>query len=116
MKYFRKGKLPPAKLNGKRYIGKKQYWSYRRGKKTKQMDWPFYCGSSKWLHEDIKKYGKDNFEFKIIKNYKTRGGLTYAEANKLHKLDTLTKRLEGTDERAFYNAQIPAVKFVPKEY
>ena len=103
-------------VTGKRYLGKKQYHTWRKKKKSKEMDWHFYCGSSTHLHKDIKKYGKENFEFRILKNYKTRGGLVYGEANMQHKKNVLTERMEGTDERAWYNAQISGIKFVPKEY
>ena len=53
------------KLNGKKYIGKKQYFSYRAGKKHKESDWKTYTSSSKYLDEDIKINGIDNFYFEI---------------------------------------------------
>lgn len=103
-------------ITGKKYIGKKQYHRWSKKKKVGKQAWEFYCGSSKDLHKDIKKYGKENFEFKILRQYKTRGGLVYAEANLQHKRDVLTKRLDGSDERMYYNKWISAIKFVPQEY
>ena len=42
------------KKTGKSYIGCKQYWHYKKGKKHKQSNWKVYMGSSKSLTEDIK--------------------------------------------------------------
>lgn len=103
-------------VTGKKYVGKKQYHRWVKGKKGKESDWRFYTGSSKWLHRDIRKYGKDKFEFRIYRNFETRGGLVYAECNYQHKWNVLTELLEGSTERAWYNAMIGAIKFIPKEY
>lgn len=100
------------RITGKKYIGKKQYYSYSRGRRVKEMDWRNYAGSSKHLAADIELYGKDNFEFLILKEWKTRGWLAYAECNAQHKADVLTAQLPSGD-RAYYNAQILATKHVP---
>ena len=52
------------KSNGKRYVGRKYFWSFRKpkGKKRKvkqESDWKKYYGSCPELKEDIKKYGYD---------------------------------------------------------
>jgi hypothetical protein len=62
--------------NGKKYIGKKQFWSNQKrpplkGKTrsrrvTKESDWRKYYGSSNELKEDLKKYGKENFKREIL--------------------------------------------------
>lgn len=101
------------KINGKKYIGKKQYYSYKSGKKHKESDWKKYLSSSKHLKEDIKKYGISNFYFEILFECKTRGDLTYAETNLQHKNNVLTERDEY-GERVWYNASIAAIKFIPK--
>ena len=57
------------KLNGKKYIGKKQYFSYKAGKKHKESDWKTYTSSSKYLNEDIKINGelsKENNKVKVV--------------------------------------------------
>ena len=51
------------KQSGKKYIGRKYFWSFRTppGKKRKvkqDSDWQRYYGSCPELKEDIKKYGK----------------------------------------------------------
>jgi hypothetical protein len=62
--------------NGKKYIGKKQFWSNQKrpplkGQKrsrrvTKESDWKKYYGSSNDLKEDLQKYGKENFKREIL--------------------------------------------------
>lgn len=102
---------------GRMYVGRKFYHSYKKKKRHKESDWATYTSSSKALNEDIKKLGKKYFEFKILKNYKTRGGVVYGEANKQHKMDVLTKlNPKNKKERLFYNAQIGAIRYIPKEW
>lgn len=101
------------KINGKKYIGKKQYNVYKYGKKHKESDWKKYYSSSKYLKEDIIIYGIDNFYFEILFECKTRGDLTYAESNLQHKNNVLTERDER-GERVWYNASIGGIKFIPK--
>ena len=100
---------------GRKYLGKKQFHSYKKNKRFKETDWRNYCGSSKELLADIKKIGKKNFLFQILQVYKTRGGLVYGEANLQHKFNVLTER-SGDEERIWYNKNIAGIKFIPKEY
>jgi hypothetical protein len=93
------------------YIGKKQF--YHGGKKRsktygKEMAWRTYVGSSSHVKKDIAKYGKENFNFEIVDLYKTKGGLYYAEAY-------LQMVCECMTSDKFYNKQIAAIRFVPKE-
>jgi len=113
-KYFGFVYLITNTVSGRMYVGKKQYHRWSKRKKVGENDWHYYTGSSKDLNRDIKRLGQHNFEFKILKNYNTRGGLTYGEANKQHKLDVLTK--PHPDGRLYYNKQIGAVRFIPKEF
>jgi hypothetical protein len=81
----------------------------------KEHSWRTYTGSSKELNSDIKKYGKDKFEFKMIDVYNTKGGLYYAEVYTQVLLEVMTRKLKGSDIPMFYNRQIAPVRFVPKE-
>lgn len=77
------------KLNNKKYIGKKQCFMRRKRKPLKgykrnritviDSDWKNYTSSSKELNDDILKYGKENFEFKIIKTCDSKWSLAYFE-------------------------------------
>ena len=76
-------------IENKKYIGKKQCLSKikrkpLKGKKRnridhKESDWKEYTSSSNELNEDIKKYGKENFIFKILKICNSKWELAYFE-------------------------------------
>lgn len=76
-------------ITGKKYIGKKQCKSKLKrkplkGKKNKRIeikesDWKEYTSSSTDLNEDIKKYGKDKFLFKILRACGSKWELAYFE-------------------------------------
>jgi len=105
------------KTNNKLYIGRKNTRHF--GKKSsknygKETNWKRYAGSSKHVTEDIKIFGKDNFEFILLEFYNTRGGLNYAEIAFQIKCDVMTAKLPD-GERQFYNGQVGAVRWIPKE-
>jgi len=89
------------KINGKKYIGKKQCKSKLKrkplkGKKNKRIeikesDWKDYTSSSKELNEDIQKYGKENFEFIIIRECGSKWELAYFEIKEQIEKNVLMK-------------------------
>lgn len=85
-------------LTGKRYIGKKFFWSIRRhkvkGKKRrrverKESDWKYYKSSSKRVQKEIQLYKEECFVFEILERYKTRGEVNYNETRLLFVNDVL---------------------------
>jgi len=76
-------------VTNKKYIGKKQcFMRIKRkplkGKKRNRIskaesNWKDYTSSSFDLNEDIKKYGKGNFQFKILKTCNSKWELAYEE-------------------------------------
>jgi len=76
-------------VTSKKYIGKNQCISKikrnpLKGKVNKRIfkkesDWKSYTSSSNELNEDIKKYGKDKFIFKILKVCNSKWELAYFE-------------------------------------
>jgi len=76
-------------VTSKKYIGKKQCKSKLKrkplkGKKNKRIeikesDWKEYTSSSTELNEDIKKFGKDKFIFKILRACGSKWELAYFE-------------------------------------
>ena len=112
-KYFGFIYLIRCQITGKQYIGKKQFYSYKKRKKFKETDWKSYTSSSQDLNTDIRNFKKNNFSFFILSLYMTRGGLVYAEANLQHKYGVLTAK--DNNGRLWYNKQISAIKFIPKE-
>jgi hypothetical protein len=77
------------KFNGKKYIGKKQCirkikrkplkGKLRNRINFKESDWKTYTSSSNELNEDIKKHGKQNFEFRILRVCGSKWELGYEE-------------------------------------
>ena len=78
------------RVNGKKYIGKKQCGRKIKRKplkgKTrnridhKESDWKTYTSSSNEINKDIEKDGKNNFEFRILKTCGSKWELAYYEA------------------------------------
>lgn len=76
-------------VTNKKYIGKKQCKSKLKrkplkGKKNKRIeikesDWKSYTSSSVDLNEDIIKYGKEKFVFKILRTCGSKWELAYFE-------------------------------------
>ena len=100
--------------SGKGYIGCKQYKLYTK-LKERESDWKTYTGSSKWLNEDIKKVGKEHFNFEIIAEYKNRRSLRYYELYYQMKFNVLSSTIEGTDEPAYYNSRVGGKFYRPVE-
>lgn len=88
-------------VNNKKYIGKKQCSRKIRRKplkgKTrnridhKESDWKTYTSSSNELNEDIKKFGKDKFTFKILKICGSKWELGYEEIKEQIARDVLRR-------------------------
>lgn len=109
---------------GRRYIGRKNFWSKRKprgnggtGKRrrvTSESDWRKYYGSSPELKEDILKYGKENFTREILSLHRTQGKLNFEETRQLFLNNVLTESMEdGTP--AFYNSNILG-RYYRKDY
>lgn len=94
-------------VNGKQYIGQKKFIftthkklknKSRRQKILKPSDWEDYYGSSKELHADVEKHGKENFKREIIRLCDSKGEANYWE---LHE-QIMTGALLKPDE--YYNS------------
>ena len=78
------------KKDQKKYVGKKFFWSQKtlpitkkrkRRKRLKvESDWRTYWGSNKYLVEDVKTHGPENFTREILHLCKTKGECAYYEA------------------------------------
>ena len=87
--------------NGKKYIGKKWFWSSKKlpplkGKKRKrtvkkESDWMKYFGSSEEVKLLVEQHGEDNFEREILRLCKTKGECTYYEAKLQFDFDVLLR-------------------------
>lgn len=101
------------KITSQKYIGRKQFYQYKKRKRWKPYKWETYTSSSKYLNDDIERLGKENFDFIILYPCYSRGSFVYLECNEQHKRDVLTAKLP-TGEREYYNKSIGGVKFIPK--
>jgi len=92
--------------NGKKYIGKKNFWTTKKlpplkGKvnrrhKTSPSDWMDYYGSSDNLQADVTLLGKHSFKREILKLCTNKTMMSYWETKLQFDYDVLTR----TD---FYN-------------
>jgi len=89
------------KVNGKKYIGKKQCIRKIKRKPLKgktrnridhrESDWKTYTSSSKELNDDIEKQGIENFEFRILKICGSKWELGYEEIKEQIARDVLRR-------------------------
>jgi len=105
--------------NGRSYIGRKYFWSFRKppGKKRKvkqESDWKKYYGSCPELKEDIKKYGKENFNRVILSLHTTKGTCNYEETKQLFLNNVLSEALDN-GMPAYYNSNILG-RYMRKDY
>lgn len=86
---------------GKKYIGKKFFWSTRRlpplkGKTRKRVvrkesDWQKYYGSSEELKQLVEQKGGDAYHREILRLCKTKGECSYYEAKAQFDYDVLLR-------------------------
>lgn len=105
-------------IDNKKYIGKKQILTKKRkpplkGKKRKRIsivetDWKTYTSSSNELNEDIKKHGKENFKFEIIRFCNSKSEMAYFEAKEQFDKDALIKE---DYYNGIVNLRISKIKF-----
>ena len=108
--YFGFVYLIDCDTTGRKYIGRKYFWSFRtpKGKSRKvksESDWKKYYGSCPELKEDVEKYGRESFGRTILSLHKTKGKTNFEETRQLFTNGVLTEALDsGTP--AFYNSNI----------
>ena len=117
--YFGFVYLIDCDTTGRKYIGRKYFWSFRtpKGKSRKvksESDWKNYYGSCPELKEDVDKYGRESFSRTIISLHKTKGKTNYEETRQLFVNNVLTEALDnGTP--AFYNSNVMS-RYFRKDY
>jgi hypothetical protein len=107
------------KLNGRKYIGRKYFWSFRKpkGKSRKvksESDWKKYYGSCPELKEDIIKFGRENFSRTMLSVHKTGGRTNFEETRQLFANNVLTESLDDGSP-AWYNSNILS-RYFRKDY
>ena len=105
--------------SGKRYIGRKYFYSKRKPRNSKrrvtsESDWKRYYGSSEELKADRKLFGNQIFKREIISLHITLGKVNFEETRQLFLNNVLTESLtDGTP--AYYNSNILG-RYYRKDY
>lgn len=110
-------------LNGKKYIGRKYFYSKRtlpplKGKTRKRhvvkdSGWQNCWSSSKIVQAEVKKLGEDAFTRNILSLHPNKTETNYHEMKIQFQLNILEERNEA-GERLYYNENINT-KFYPSE-
>jgi hypothetical protein len=100
--------------NHKLYLGKKNYTTLKliEGTTRRQkvdMNWRWYISSSKELAATVKNFGKEDFRFICIEQYKSKGALSYSETWSLMFAET------PSNQHLWYNRLVNKVSWVVKE-
>ena len=107
-------------INGRSYIGRKYFWSFRTppGKKRKvkqESDWKKYYGSCPELKEDIKQTDNKTFyKREILSLHKTKGTCNFEETKQLFLNNVLSESLDDGSP-AYYNSNILG-RYMRKDY
>ena len=101
------------KTKNKFYIGKKQFWTYKKNThiKTGKALWRAYPTSSAHVISDGKE--GDELEYFLLTTFETRAWCNYTEAWLQMALCAITDRDEH-GERRWYNNQVSPIRFIPK--
>ena len=109
---------------GKKYIGRKYFWSKRKPRNssgngrprrvTTESDWKKYYGSCPELKADIKEYGRAGFKREILSLHATPGKTNYEETRQLFVNSVLTEALDDGSP-AYYNSNILG-RYYRKDY
>ena len=101
--------------NGRRYVGKKFFWSMRKppGKtrrKKIESDWCQYFGSCKELLEDVKAHGPENFRRDILSLHTLKRDVNFCEVREQWIRDVL-EEVDESGKRVYYNENISGKYF-----
>jgi hypothetical protein len=82
--------------NDKKYIGKKNFWTRQKDRKTgrrktKESDWQSYWGSCDLLIEDVKLLGQDKFFREILYLCPHKKSMSYYETMEQFKRDVILR-------------------------
>ena len=97
------------KETGMMYIGRKNFRSQAKSAKGEPSNWRSYLSSSDKLAPLIKEKGKGSFEFHVLEQYYSKGGVGWAETWSLCVAEIASKN------RKFLNRLIPAVSWKSTE-
>jgi len=96
-------------VNQKKYIGKKNFWTRQKDRKTgrrkkRESDWKKYLSSCDELKEDVKMLGEDKFFKEILHLCPHKKSMSYYETMEQFKRDVILKE-------DYYNTNIEGKYF-----
>jgi hypothetical protein len=94
--------------SGLMYIGRKNFKSLAKATKGRSSNWRVYTSSSKKLNELIEAKGKQAFQFIVLEQYYTAGGMGWAEVWSQCIVETPTNS-------KFLNGKIEGIQWSSKE-
>jgi hypothetical protein len=97
------------KSTGMMYIGRKNFRSLSKVTKGRQSNWRSYTSSSKKLNAQIEANGIEDFQFYILEQYRTPGGLGWAEVWSQCHVET------PSNHHKFYNVLIEKISWKSTE-
>ena len=101
------------KSTGKRYIGKKSYWNYSKGKRVRQSNWKTYASSSSDIASKVAE-NKDDYQFVMLHEAPDKSALNFLEI--FYQMDyAVLTSLNEKGEKIFYNKTIGSEKWMLTE-
>jgi len=98
------------KSTGKKYIGKKSYWNYSKGKRVRQSNWKTYASSSSEISAKVAD-NKDDYEFIMLAEAPDKSALNYLEIKSQIEYEVLTA-VDKDGEKVFYNKTLGSEKWM----
>jgi len=98
------------KATGKRYIGKKSYWNYSKGKRIRQSNWKTYGSSGVDTAEKVSN-NPEAFEYLIAAEAPDKSALNYLEIVWQVKCEALTA-VDDNGEKLYYNKTLGSEKWM----
>jgi len=95
---------------GKRYLGKKSYWNYSKGKRVRQSNWKTYASSSSEIASKVAE-NKPDYSFKMLAEAPDKSALNYLEVKYQIVYDVLTA-IDKEGEKLYYNKTLGSERWM----
>ena len=99
-----------SQSTGKRYIGKKSYWNYSKGKRIRQSNWKTYGSSGVDTAQKVSD-NPEHFEYEILCEAPDKSALNYMELEYQILFKVLTA-VDEQGEKLYYNKTLGSEKWM----
>lgn len=107
--------------NGKKYIGKKNFWTRQKDRKTgrrkkKESSWGNYWGSCDELKEDVKNLGEEKFLREILYLCPHKKSMSFYETMEQFKRDVILREdyYNTNIEGKFFSSEVERIYGIVK--